>query len=251
MSETKYINIKWVCKKPGKYIHEWDQFPYFAQSGIRWRGQEILVRISEEGIDCGRKRTFAIVYKGRIYIKGIAKWKWSGGGFGHFPENISDGYFRLTFFCNGPNLSFKEELINAENAPDRKESALVEFFKVPNNTRFSNPEPEREPWIRKETNEIELCNFRDANTASDVVALFDKDRLVLNTWRLGAGEDEYYYIVAGEELRKLYAEFNLQEHQRAELLVGLHNAFSGKDCIEKFSKYLNYKKIQFNQQFCL
>jgi hypothetical protein len=87
--------------------------------------------------------------------------------------------------------------------------------------------------------------------ASDVVAQFDKDRLVLNTWRLGSGEDEYYYIVPGDELRKLYAEFQLQEHQKAELLVGLHNAFAGKDCIEKFTKYLDYKKIKYSHQFCL
>lgn len=250
MSEEKYVNAEWVCEKPGKYKHEWEEFPYDARSGVRWRDQEFQIRITEEPNDCGRTRTFYIRYKNKVHTCGVAKWKWSGGGFGHFPEHIVSGNFQLKFASRGQNLSFEEIAINPEKTSG-SEDCRVEFYKISPKVNLRRPEPRKEPWIQKKTTEIELYNFRDANTAADVVAHFDKDRLVLNTWRLGSGEDEYYYIVPGDELRKLYAEFNLQEHQKAELLVGLHNAFAGKDCIEKFTKYLDYKKIKYSHQFCL
>jgi hypothetical protein len=127
-------------------------------------------------------------------------------------------------------ISLEEVKRNPEKE-DGAASTGIEFFETPEGINLEIPETSYRndtPSIIVNTKEIELYNFRDANVASDVVAQFDKDRLVLNTWRLGSGEDEYYYIVPGDELRKLYAEFQLQEHQKAELLVGLHNAFAGK-----------------------
>lgn len=62
----------------------------------------------------------------------------SGGGFGHFPAGISDCNFRLKFDSPGTNLSFEEEAIDPGKAGDA-ESTLVEFFEVPNGTRFSRP----------------------------------------------------------------------------------------------------------------
>jgi hypothetical protein len=250
MSETKYVNAEWVCEKPGKYIHEWTEYPYEARSGVRWRGQEFQIRITEEPNDFGRTKTFHIKYKKKVYTCGAAKWKWSGGSFGSFPENIISGNFQLKFHCSGSNLSFEEIAIDPKKTEGGGNCA-VEFFEVSSRVKLRSHQHREAPCIRKNTTEIELHSFRDANVATDVVAHFDKDRLVLNTWRLGSGEDEYYYIVSGENLKKLFEVFRLEEHQRAELLIGLHNAFKGKDCEQNFTRYLKYKNIEYAHQFCL
>ena len=250
MSEKKYVNAEWVCEKPGKYKHEWEKFPYEARSGVRWRDQEFQIRITQEPTEFGWTRTFHIRYKNKVHTCGGGRCKWHAGGFGRFPENIVSGNFKLKFDSSGQNLSFEEMAINPKKTSG-SEDCRVEFFEVSPKVILRRPEPWEAPYIRKNTTEIELYNFRDANVATDVVAHFDKDRLVLNTWRLGSGEDEYYYIVAGDALRKLYAEFRLEEHQKGELLVGLYNAFKGKDCEKNFTRYLKYKEIEYAHQFCL
>jgi hypothetical protein len=250
MSEEKYVNAEWVCVKPGRYHHKWKNMPYYAQCGVRWRNQVFQIRITDERTSGGWQITFEIAYQGSVNRSGAGFSKGMGGSFGHCRKDITEGNYRLEFYPGKGALSFEEKAIEPEKTEEGN-AGIVNFFTLESDNWFKKLEPKPEPWIQKNTTEIELYNFRDANVASDVVAQFDKDRLVLNTWRLGSGEDEYYYIVPGDELRKLYAEFQLQEHQKAELLVGLHNAFAGKDCIEKFTKYLDYKKIKYSHQFCL
>ncbi len=251
MSQTKYVNAEWVCEKPGRYVHSWESYPYQAKTSVRWRGLEFHIRIQEESIDCGRKKTFDILFKGKLYQHGAAKWKWTGGSFGALPQNIISGNYRLEFDNRVPGLAFDEVKINPLKRDENTIDGKIEFFETPDHIQFDRPQPKKPSCKSMRTDEIELYNYRDAYVASDVVASFDKDRLVLNTWRLGASDDEYYYIVSEEPLRKLFKQFKLEEHQKAELLIGLYNAFGGKDCIKNFTEYLDYHKIKYSPQFCL
>ncbi len=273
MSELKNENMGWVCDKEGKYTFNWSEVPFQKKVSIRWRGLEIHLKLesykksgySDYGGDFVTYPTagFILNHFNRIHWWGYGHPKIKYGavetGPHCSPPKILSGNYELKIRTHlnhgrGPYMISLEEVKRNPEKEDGAASTGIEFFETPEGINLEIPETSYRndtPSIIVNTKEIELYNFRDANVASDVVVQFDKDRLVLNTWRLGSGEDEYYYIVPGDELRKLYAEFQLQEHQKAELLVGLHNAFAGKDCIEKFTKYLDYKKIKYSHQFCL
>jgi hypothetical protein len=250
MENQNYIDLSWSFTSNTKIIHKWDQIPYYAQGTLVWRGQKIDLKIEEFRIDAGMKRIISFRYKNRNYQYGAAKWKWSGGHFGSpLPEIKSETHF-LKIHSGMHFLSFEDNAINPEMNPE-KEELIFEFRNTTEVIRFEPPAEKKAPYFNPKTNEITLCDFKDASVAFDIFACFLDGRLIVDYWRLGSStEDEYQLIVSGEHLERLFQEFKIENQDQAKLLIGLGNSFSGKDCYNRIKEFLTYKQIEFSQLAC-
>ncbi|MSP85745.1 MAG: hypothetical protein EXR18_07985 [Flavobacteriaceae bacterium] len=91
-----------------------------------------------------------------------------------------------------------------------------------------------------------LYEYQDSDFNINSYAYFEKDNLVVDYWKLADNyEDEYFTIVTKENLAQLYRELEIENENKAELLIALMNAFKGENCFEKVKDFLELKNIPF------
>lgn len=112
--------------------------------------------------------------------------------------------------------------------------------------KFEYPE-KRHDTIRICIDQVTLYDNGGGSVYVNSYAYFEKEDFVVDFWKLGYSfEDEYYLIVDKKNVSLLYKEFKIESENKSDLLIGILNAFNGKDCFEKYEKFLEFKKIPHN-----
>jgi DNA repair exonuclease SbcCD nuclease subunit len=123
-----------------------------------------------------------------------------------------------------------------------------EIFETPEDAVFEIPEPvvSKRKEIKIEKNQVTLYEYRDHNININSYAYFLEGNLVVDYWKLaGSYEDEYFTEVKSENLQKLYSEFQIENENKAELLIGLLNAFNGEKCYDNIKEFFEQRDIAF------
>ena len=93
---------------------------------------------------------------------------------------------------------------------------------------------------------VTLYEYQDSDLNINSYAYFEKEDLIIDYWQLSAKyEDEYFLTVKNEHLGMLYSKFEIQNNNRALLLVKLVNTFSDENCFEKVRSFLSLNNILF------
>ena len=93
---------------------------------------------------------------------------------------------------------------------------------------------------------VALYEYQDSDLNINSYAYFEKDDLIIDYWKLSANyEDEYFLTVKNEHLGMLYSKFEIENNNRALLLVKLVSAFSGENCFEKVKSFFSLNNVLF------
>jgi len=94
--------------------------------------------------------------------------------------------------------------------------------------------------------EVTLYKYQDLDLNINIYAYFEKEDLIIDYWELSANyEDEYFVRVKNEHLGMLYSKFEIENNNRALLLIKLVSAFSDENCFEKVKSFLSLNNILF------
>lgn len=242
-----YTKSSWTFQKPQNIILTWKELPFCTKTSVKWRGQLIHIRIKANKTVYGWTRLITFLYRDKLYPCGLTKWKWSGGGNGINPPKISTSTHKLKIDTGADFLSLKEELIGSGGNLNISGNPF-EIFETPEDIVFELPEPvvSRKKEIKIEKNEVTLYKYSDHNININSYAYFLEGNLVVDYWKLGVSyEDEYFTEVKSENLQKLYSEFQIENENKAELLIGLLNAFNGEKCYDNIKEFFEQKEIPF------
>lgn len=238
----------WTIENPKSILLSWDKLPFSTKTSIKWRGTVIHIRIKANQTETGWTRVITFLYKDKLYHCGLAKWKWTGGGYGVYPPEISTSTNKLTISTGGAHLRMKDDLIEPYEIDDKVEHPF-EIFTTPNEIVFDEPKPEiiKEPIKPKiEKNQVKLYEYKGSSIDINSYAYFEAENLVIDYWKLGDDyEDEYFITVLKKNINILYKEFEIHGENNAELLIAILNAFKGENSFENFKNYLAINKIPF------
>ena len=248
INNTEHNEGLWTFENPKSIILKWDELPFNTKTSIRWRGQLIHIEIKAFKTEYGWTRVITFLYQDKLYHCRLTKWKWSGGGNGVYPPEIATSIHNLKIRTGGNFLSLKDELIESKKDVEILENPF-EIIKTPESIVFEEPKPEviKEPVkLEIEKNQVTLYEYQDHRININSYAYFEKENLVVDYWKLSDNyEDEYFTLVKKENLDQLYREFEIKNENKAELLIGLMNAFKGENCFEKVKEFFKLKNISF------
>jgi hypothetical protein len=104
--------------------------------------------------------------------------------------------------------------------------------------------PKSKPVVEKL--KVTLYEYQDSDLNINSYAYFEKEDLIIDYWQLSANyEDEYFLTIKNEHLGMLYSKFEIENNNRALLLVKLVNTFSDDNCFEKVKSFLSLNNILF------
>ena len=246
MNNIEQFKGLWKFENPKSILLKWDELPFFTTTSVRWRGELIHIRINAHVSENGWTRLITFLYQDKLYPCRLTKWKWSGGGNGVYPPEITTSNHNLKIRTGGDFISLKDELIKSKKDVELLTNPF-EILQTPENIVFEEQKPEvkKEPAkIKIEKNRVTLYEYRDHRININSYAYFEKENLVVDFWKLGDNyEDEYYIQVNKENIGRLYREFEIKNENKAELLIGLVNAFNGEKCFEEIQEFFNLKNI--------
>ncbi len=248
-NNSEQIDSLWTFENPKSIFVKWDQLPFNTKASIRWRGLLIHIRIKARETEYGWTRVITFLHQDKLYHCKLTKWKYSGGTNGVYPPKISTETHNLQIRTFGHSLSLTDELIESKNDIELIENPFV-IMNTPESIVFDEAEPTvvKEPIkLKIEKNKVTLYEYHDLKVNINSYAYFENENLVVDYWILTYNsENEYVTLIKKENLDKLYREFKIEDENKAELLIGLMNAFKGEKCFEKLKEFLNLKNISFD-----
>ena len=244
----EYNDCLWTIENTRNIVLKWDQTTFKTTTSIRWRGILFHIRINAHQTENGSTASMTYLYNNKLYDCKLTKWKWAGGSNGIYPPAITTSSHSLKIRGGLNFLSIKEEPIQPNNKTNQFEEFPFEIIKTPDYIIFDIPiKIEKKPEeIKVEKNQVVLYEFKNSNESINSYAYFDKEDLVIDYGILGGDyEDEYFITIKEKHLIYLFDAFLIESKNKAELLIGIMNAFKGKRCFNRVKEYLELKKIPF------
>jgi hypothetical protein len=233
-------------------ILTWDKKGDF-HSGItfEWRNHLIHMKVDVDTTWKSRNDTVTINIDGKTSRFGVGRASIGAGAIGKKPKiETLENYLSISQREN--KVTIKDNL--KEGKPSMFEDTIV--FKVINiasSFSFKKTETEenkiREFKSKLKRNEITLYEFTDARININSYVYFEEENLVVDYWKLGDNyEDEYFIMVSKSDLNKLFNEFEIKNHNKAELLIVIYNIFKGENGFNSFKEYLSLSQIPFENR---
>ncbi len=169
------------------------------------------------------------------------------------PVKFSDLFRRLFSKKQMPEINEPEKSEPKQIDPVVPEKPVIEdkimrvcpfrILEASEEIKFEYPE-KRHDTISVCTDQVTLYDNGGGSVFVNSYAYFEKEDFVVDFWKLGyTYEDEYFIIIDNKNVSLLFKEFKIESENKSELLIGILNAFNGKDCFEKYEKFLDLKKI--------
>ena len=129
---------------------------------------------------------------------------------------------------------------------------IFEIVKTPEDVDFGDPwstgkiEPSRVvPAIIKD--EVSLYDYDNNSIHLQSNAYYEEDSLVVDYWKLtDHSASEEYWTVAQNHLSHLFDYFRIQDKNKTELLIAIHNGFKGLNAVSTFVKFLDENHIPYS-----
>ena len=230
-------------------ILTWDKKgEYHSRITFEWRNRLIDMKVDVDTTWKSRTDTITINMGGKTSRFGVGRATIGAGTIGKQPK--------IETLENYLSISQRENKVTiTDNLKEGKPSIFEDtrVFKViniPSNFSLKMAETEenkiRDFKSKMKKNEITLYEFNDANININSYVYYENENLVVDYWKLGDHyEDEYFIIVSKSDLNKLFNEFEIQNQNKAELLIVIHNIFKGENSFNSFKEYLSIRKIHF------
>ena len=225
---------------PSEISLNWREATYQNFTVLSWR--DILFSISHSFVSkkyyySGREYTLTIDGKKYVY-------RCSDENSGMSRHTISKGNYSLTILMGFYSVLMNDNVIDPNIKPS-------EFIKLPFNIFLSNRYESKTSTINPlnitiNKKEVTLYEPIGGNERINSFAYFDGNDLVIDYGILGGDyEDEYFITIKEKHLIYLFDAFLIESKNKAELLIGIMNAFKGKRCFNRVKEYLELKKIPF------
>jgi hypothetical protein len=231
-------------------IFEFDSFPFEIKKTITWREMTFHIKFSGFATDQKSELSIIILMNGeRYFFKTIKSKQWFHSE-GELPKIQTPTHsLAIGPYNNFRSLSLTDALLNPIGETIDNIENVFAISDAPSYIIFELPKQEKkEKDIVLEKNQVTLYEYKDRNVNINSYAYFEKDDLVIDFWKLGNNSEiEYFIVVKKDRLEKLYKAFKIENENKAELLIGLMNAFKEEDCFEKVKGFLELKNIPFEK----
>ena len=102
---------------------------------------------------------------------------------------------------------------------------------------------------------ITLFHFKDEDIKIDIVARFEKDKLVIDGYDIGKtveeawGDSDYEYVmtIPAKSLPRLYGLLDVEPGNRKKLLKALAKRFHGNKCFSAIGDFLKENNIEYDR----
>lgn len=104
------VNTKnfWCFDIPGILYLKWDTLPFTIKNRIEWREKDFHVQINAYKINFGCTREISFIYDNKQYDCMLTKWKYTGGGNGIYPPQVTAKDYALKIKMTINYLSFTD-----------------------------------------------------------------------------------------------------------------------------------------------
>ena len=249
MNNTRNL---WQNRNPKVLSIAWDiawaKLPFYTKTTVVWRDITLHIRIDVHATEYGLSRLVTFLYDNKLYHCALGKYKGHGGSNGVHPPKISTLNHSLKIQTGLSGLSITEETINP--MAERDGVSPFRIIQTPDDIVFDLPVVKKDPEppkIKLDKGTVTLYENKMDNININSLAYFEMEKLVIDYWELGDKyEDERFVTIKNDQLTKLYKEFQIPDENKAELLIGLLNAFKGKESFKNIKTFLKQKDIKFD-----
>ncbi len=246
----KYPKGEWIQIDPNTIAFRWNIPTKPIKTSLVWRGIPIHLRMESRSNQYGWTFVMTWLYNHKLYHVKTTKWKWSGGRHGDNPPEIATSTHRLKIRSISSGIMLQDDQVLPYDAPPGHQ--IFEIVKTPEDVDFGDPwstgkiEPSRVvPAIIKD--EVSLYDYDNTSIHLQSNAYYEEDCLVVDHWKLtDHSESEEYCTVAQNHLSHLFDYFRIQDKNKTELLVAIHNGFKGQDAFKTFIKFLDENHIPYS-----